>query len=117
MLGEFFQNAGWLTGIDHAATSETILHTVRTQPIDLVGFSIGCMEFLDPLSELIRRTRDASCNQDIIIMVGGRLFVDFPELANNLKAHAVITDGVDAVRIADKIVSEISRSRGAVRVM
>jgi methanogenic corrinoid protein MtbC1 len=117
MLGEFFRHAGWFAGVDHVATEDSILATVKTQDLDLIGFSIGCVEFLDPLSDLIRRTREASCNREIVIMVGGRLFVDFPELATKLEAQAVITDGVDAVRIADKIVSEVSRNRDAVRLI
>jgi methanogenic corrinoid protein MtbC1 len=111
MLEEFFLHAGWETASNHSASATTILETAATQRLDVIGFSVGCKEFLDPLSDLIRRARIASRNPDVAIMVGGRLFSESPDSATKLGAATVVCDGVHAVRIAEQLVSQSPRSR------
>ncbi len=116
MLEEFFLHAGWETASDHAADEAAILRTVREQKLDVIGFSVGCNEFLDPLSQLIKRTREASRNRDVTIMVGGRLFLENPHLAAKVSGATVITDGVHAVQTAEALVSRV-RSGGIEKLM
>lgn len=114
MLEEFFLHAGWETALDHQASVKTILATVAKQNLDVVGFSISCKEFLDPLSDLIKKTRAASRNKEIAVMVGGQLFRDDPGLAEKLGRATVLPDAVLAVQKADILVSErASRDRTA----
>ena len=114
MLEEFFLHAGWETALDHQASVKTILATVAKQNLDVVGFSISCKEFLDPLSDLIKKTRAASRNKEIAVMVGGQLFQDDPGLAEKLGRATVLPDAVLAVQKADSLVSErASRDRTA----
>lgn len=117
ILQEFFQNAGWQIAIDHAPTAASIEGMVSSEHLDVVGISLGCVEYLDPLTDLIKRTRAASRNRDIVIMVGGRLFADFPEHALKLQGQAIVTDGVHAVGTAERIVAEQLRSGEAARLM
>jgi hypothetical protein len=44
-------------------------------------------------------------------MVGGRLFSENPDSATKLGATTVVCDGVHAVQIAEKLVSQSPRSR------
>ena len=111
MLEEFFLHAGWETASNHSATAATILETAAAQRLDVIGFSVGCKQYLDPLSDLIRRARIASRNPDVAIMVGGRLFSENPDSATKLGATTVVCDGVHAVQIAEKLVSQSPRSR------
>lgn len=114
MLEEFFLHAGWETAVDHEASAKTILATVATQNLDVVGFSISCKEFLDPLSDLIKKTRAASRNREIAVMVGGRIFQDDPGLAEKLGRATVMPDAVHAVHEAELLVAErASRDRTA----
>ncbi len=107
MLEEFFLHAGWETASDHSAQESTILKTAREQKLDVIGFSIGCNEFLDSLSQLVERTREASRNRDVIIMVGGRLFLENPGLAAKIGCATVVADGVHAVQTAEALVSRV----------
>ena len=116
MLEEFFLHAGWETASNHAATAPSILETVAREKLDIVGFSVGCKEHIDPLSDLIKRTRKASRNRNVNIMVGGKVFLDSPELAAKLGMAIVASDGVHAVRIAETLVTSNSRLGGMERL-
>ncbi len=111
MLEEFFLHAGWETASNHSASAATILETAATERLDIIGFSVGCNQHLDPLSDLIRRARIASCNPDVAIMIGGGLFSERPDLATKIGATAIVCDGAHAVRVAEKLVSPSPRNR------
>ena len=110
MIEEFFLHAGWETASDHAATASTILQTVSARHIDVLGFSIASEGFLKPLSNLIKRVRKATLNRDIVIMVGGRLFVDRPEFAAKIRHAVVLSEGVHVVDMAENLISRASGS-------
>lgn len=117
MMEELFQAAGWRTCSDHAATSASILRTVAADTLDLVGFSVGCENLVDPLVHLITQTRKASRNREIVVMVGGRYFTEHPDANREIGADRVLLGGDDAVRIAEELVTEASRSCGTRTVM
>ncbi len=117
MLEEFFLHAGWQTACDHTPSTESILEVAATQSLDIIGFSVGCQELFDPLSDLIDRTRKASCNHDVAIMVGGGLFIGNPELAARFGNVTIVSDGVHAVQIAEEIVSRVRQSGEAGRIV
>ena len=104
MLEEFFLHAGWETASDHAASAATVLQTASTQSLDIIGFSISCKERLDILADLIKRTRKASRNRDVFVMVGGSLFLNNPELAEKFDDATLVSDGVHAVQVAERLV-------------
>ena len=108
MLEEFFLHAGWETACDHSASEAGILKTAATQSLDIIGFSVSCQELLDPLSDLIDKTRKASCNRDVAIMVGGGVFIDNKDLAARFGNATIVSDGVHAVQLAEEIVSRLS---------
>jgi methanogenic corrinoid protein MtbC1 len=110
MIEEFFLHAGWETASDHAAQSSTILQTVSTQHIDVLGLSIASEGFFDPLADLIKRVRKASCNRDTVILVGGRFFIDRPEFATKIHQAVVIADGTDVVDMAENLIARASGS-------
>lgn len=110
MIEEFFLHAGWETASDHAASASTVLQTISTRHIDVLGFSISSEGFFQPLSDLIKRVRKASLNRDIVIIVGGRLFVDRPEFAAKVRQAVVLSEGVHVVDMAENLISRASGS-------
>jgi methanogenic corrinoid protein MtbC1 len=112
MIEELFQVAGWQTASDHAATRPSIMQTVAATSLDLVGFSVGCGNLVDPLVDLITQTRKASRNREIVVMVGGRFFVEHPEAIRDLGADRILLGGDDAVGIAEELVNEAARKCG-----
>lgn len=117
IMEELFQAAGWQTASDHGATKGSIIRTVATDQLDLVGFSVGCANLVDPLVDLITQTRKVSRNREIVVMVGGRFFTDHPEANRDIGADRVLLGGDDAVRIAEELVNEASRRCGTRTLM
>ncbi|MGZ5927741.1 MAG: cobalamin B12-binding domain-containing protein [Rhizomicrobium sp.] len=113
MLEEFFLHAGWETACDRAPSVASIVQVAATQSLDIIGFSVGCQELLDPLSDLIVKTRKASCNRDVAIMVGGGLFIDNRDLAARFGNATIVADSVHAVQIAEEMVSRVRYSGDA----
>jgi methanogenic corrinoid protein MtbC1 len=107
VMEEFFHHAGWETSCDLTPTAAGIVHKAATESLDIIGFCVGCQESLDPLSDLIEKTRDVSRNRDLAIMVGGGLFVDNQDLAARFGNATIVADGVNAVRIAEETMSRL----------
>jgi methylmalonyl-CoA mutase cobalamin-binding subunit len=110
MVEEFFLQAGWETAVDHAPASGAVLKTVATERIDVIGFSVACEEFFDPLMDLIKRVRKAALNSNLAILVGGRLVVDHPEIKTRTDAAIFVSDGLQAVSTAEDTIASCPRS-------
>jgi hypothetical protein len=82
------------------------MHALSTQWIDVIGFTVGCEQYLDPALEMAKQVRRASANRNINILVGGRLFTDHPEIATKLVGVAAVSDGVHAVDVAENLLSQ-----------
>lgn len=117
MLEEFFLHAGWETACDHRPSAASIVQAAATQSLDIIGFSVGCQELLDPLSDLIDKTREASCNRDVAIMVGGGLFMDNRDLSARFGNATIVCDGVNAVQVAEEMMSRIRHTGEVGRVV
>ena len=111
VLEEFFLHAGWETATDYRASPATILKTAASQDLDVVGFSLACEQFLDPLCDLVKKTRAVSRNRGVTILVGGGLFLGRPDLANRIAGATIVSDSVHAVRVADAARSTAARTQ------
>lgn len=112
MLEEMFQHAGWDTESEYNPSFASIAQIAASKRLDVIGFSVGCQELLALLPDLIVETRKSSLNRDVTIMVGGQLFLENPDLASRFEDAVVMSDGVQAVQVAEQIVS---RARGLER--
>jgi len=104
MVEEYFLHAGWETAIDHVHATQTILQTVAKQRLDVIGFTVGCEEFFNPLLDLVQRVRKFTLNREMIVMVGGKFVADHPELSSQVKGITFISDGVTAVESAEALI-------------
>lgn len=112
MLAEFFRRAGWdvLGGIGTAASDP--LDRVRREWVDLVGLSVGSEPRLAWTREMVERVRAASLNRHLVVMVGGPLFDQHPELLGEVNADATATNARDALRLADALVASRQAAAG-----
>jgi len=108
MVVEFFRQSGWRTICMPDATSEDLVHMVKTERFDLIGFSMANEKWLKPLPPLIRRLRGSSQNPDVRVMVGGRVFSDDPGRVAQVGADETAADAREAVRTAARLFSETS---------
>lgn len=110
MLAEFFRRAGWdVVGAVGAAAGEAA-ERVRREWIDVVGFSVGSEVQLDRLRSAIAGVRAASQNPRVVVMLGGPLFVERPELLAACGADGGAVDANQALLQAARLVAERNAS-------
>jgi methylmalonyl-CoA mutase cobalamin-binding domain/chain len=113
MVGEFFARSGWRVRCESVAESEHLVATVANDHFDVVGLSASSDVNMKALKTAIHNVRNASCNPDIVIMVGGQLFSEDVSLARRVGADATAIDGVRAVVTAERLVHRLARAEGA----
>lgn len=97
MVQEFFRRAGWQLHGESFNTETDLRETMRTNRLDLVGFSISCEVFIDDLKAAIRTTRKHSKNRSVAIIIGGQLINERPELVAAVGADMTAADGQEAI--------------------
>lgn len=104
MVGEFFRNSGWEVCAEASGRSLDLVLAAQNEWFDVLGFSVGSDARLEPLKRVIEAARGASRNRDLIVMVGGPLFIENPELVALVGADATARDAKEAVLRADAMV-------------
>jgi methanogenic corrinoid protein MtbC1 len=97
MVEEFFRRAGWDVTARMDATSAEIVSVVRKSRFDVIGFSLSFDTFEPALIDLIDAIRRKSLNPNIIVLVGGRWFIDHPERVSLVGADASAVDARQAI--------------------
>jgi methanogenic corrinoid protein MtbC1 len=105
MVIEFFRRQGWNVWGGSPQSDQDLFDLLRTQSFDVIGCSVSADRHLKELPERIRLIRQHSCNPDIKVLVGGRVFSEQPELFNKVGADATATSGEGAVKIAEALVT------------
>lgn len=111
IVEEFFRRAGWHTASAPAVDHDELLAMVAGRAFDLVGLTLNSDRHLQPLARTIPALRRASRNPDIVILVGGRVFSERPELAQDVGADGTAADGELAVALADTILEQRARQQ------
>ncbi len=108
MVEEFFRRAGWTTASELSATEADLVALVRSRWFELVGLTVTCEAHVERLPAIIGRLRSASRNPRLGIMVGGKVFVDHPELARGCGADATAADARQAVLVAETLLDVLA---------
>jgi len=101
MVEEFFRRHGWRTASLPAGSRDDLIALVRRQPFDLVGLTVSYDGILDRVAAVIDEIRRASRRPGVTVMVGGRVFVERPELAALCGADGTAPDARQAVGRAE----------------
>lgn len=113
MVGELFARSGWRVRCETQEAGQDLTASVAQEKFDIVGLSASTQFSLKALRKQIDSLRNASCNPDVAIMVGGQLFNEDLGLARRVGADATATDGVRAVVTAERLVHRLARAEGA----
>jgi methanogenic corrinoid protein MtbC1 len=89
VVEELFSREGWLTDRMSEASTPDLLERVAGEWFDLVGLTISCDYHIAPLGSVIVALRNVSRNPHLRIMVGGRIFVEDPDLAGRVGAEPI----------------------------
>lgn len=104
ILEETFRCRGWNVRSSIEFDYAQLLEVATNEPIDLVGFSLSCESRLDQLAEQINTLRSASLSPDLVIIVGGNVFLDNPGLWKKIGADGSAPDAIEALLVGDKLV-------------
>jgi methanogenic corrinoid protein MtbC1 len=110
IVEEFFRAAGWTS---ESAASEEVCAALRGEWYAIVGFSIACRRSIDRLRGAVANARRASQNGSIIVLVGGALRAEEPDLARLVGADFAPADAVEAVAAARKLPLSVVNSQSA----
>jgi methanogenic corrinoid protein MtbC1 len=110
MVEELFRRSGFNV-VTAPLEHRELMFMVKNNDYDILGFSISCEQLVDKLTWVIRAARRASRNRDLKIMVGGRVFVEHPELVKHCGADATAIDGPRAVQAVRTLTTQDRRSR------
>jgi methanogenic corrinoid protein MtbC1 len=100
IVEEFFRRAGWQTWSAPALDEDELVALAAGRAFDIIGLTVSVERHMTPLARTIAAVRRASRNPDVIILVGGRVFTDRPELADTIGADGTAADGQLAVSLA-----------------
>jgi MerR family transcriptional regulator, light-induced transcriptional regulator len=105
MVADCFRRAGWEVVDRRLAAVDRIEDIVRCEPFHLIGLSVSDERQLDRAGSTIRAIRQASCNRTILVMVGGHVFNDHPEIVGQIGADGTAANGFQAVERAENLLA------------
>ena len=108
IIEDFFRRAGWRTWIETSGLREDVVDMVSHHWFDLLGLSASCDARTEDVAATITAARKASRNPGLLILVGGRLFVERPDLVSLVGADATAATGGDALLIADSALKRLA---------
>jgi methanogenic corrinoid protein MtbC1 len=109
MVSDFFRRNGWDVIGTPSLSIDEISDIVADQWFALIGFSLSCERLIDTLNSTIQTARRVSKNRSVKFVVGGRIFLDVPDLRQQVHADLVVTDAQEAVVLAEQALGGAAR--------
>lgn len=103
MVAEFFVRDGWSVNVGPPLSELDLLSLLRQDWYDVLGFSLSCDSHLPRVRREIRNVRAHSRNKHIRILVGGRMFVNQPDLVERIGADGSAVDARSAPEVAARL--------------
>ncbi|WP_194743671.1 B12-binding domain-containing protein [Thermaurantiacus tibetensis] len=113
LVTEYFRASGWDACCCLDSERDTLCADVAATAYDLVGLTVTQDRQVEMLPDLIEALRDASRNPALLVMVGGVLLAERPELAFLVGADATAPDARAAVAKAEALVGAGNFAAGA----
>lgn len=104
MLDEVFARGGWRSEALVKPERRELLDRLARQPFDLLGLTLARDCPSAALSNLIKAVRNVSANPHIIVLVGGRMINENPEIAMEVGADGTGGDALSALELANSLV-------------
>lgn len=103
MIDECFTRAGWSSDLMIEPSRGSLLGRVANRSYDLVGLTVSCDCHIAQLPSLIVAVRNVSRNSDVRLILGGRVLVEDPDLANRAGADGTAGTALEALDLADRL--------------
>lgn len=105
MIDECFTRAGWHSTLLVEPSRASLLSSLAGAEYDMVGLTVTCDCHIGQLTSLIVAMRNVSRNPNVRVMLGGRLLIDNPDLADQAGADAIALTALDALDLAERLVA------------
>ncbi len=110
MVAEFFRRGGWDVWTQPSTTMFELVEAVHSEWFDVIGFSAATETQIEGLTSVILTVRKASCNPNLVVLVGGAVFMAHPHLVARVGADATATDAAQAIEQAERLVAATQSS-------
>jgi methanogenic corrinoid protein MtbC1 len=111
MVADVFREAGWCVRGGPAVARQKLLRLVREEWFDVVGLSITTERWLGSAAACIRAIRDASCNADVLVILGGQAIVGHEERTRFLGADSIALDAYQALAVTNQLMAKLAEAR------
>jgi methanogenic corrinoid protein MtbC1 len=111
MLGEFLFRDGWSIAGGPGLRADEISSLVKNQFFSVVGLTLSSERGIESLTSTIRMIRKASRNRSIVVMVGGALFIERPELVALVGADSTAADAQQGAIQAERLINNLGSGR------
>ena len=103
LIVETFREAGWTVWSGTPRSTQELTDLVAREHYDIVGISVVATRNIPAAVEAVENIRVNSANQDIRVMLGGRIAQANPESLNQVEADLLITDVTNVIALAESI--------------
>lgn len=104
MIEEVFARGGWRSEALVKPERRELLDRLARQPFDLLGLTLARDCPSTALTNLIKAVRNVSVNPHIIVLVGGRMINENPQVAIGAGADGTGADALAALELANELV-------------
>lgn len=105
MIDDMFSRAGWKSEAVPQPERRELLDTVSRRTFDLIGLTVSRDCPIGVLRNLIQSIRSVSANQEVVILIGGRLVNDDPSIVAQVGADGTGADAQTALETAERLVA------------
>jgi methanogenic corrinoid protein MtbC1 len=106
MLCEMLEKDGWTSAyLGATVPTESLLDMLRERQPDVLALSITINPHLPRLRNIIQTVREALGDETPHIIVGGRPFLENPEMAKRVGADSMAKDAREATTMLKNVVA------------
>lgn len=97
IVEEYFRRYGWDCCSSAPKDIRDMTRLARSQHFDVIGISVAWGALLDGIASAIQAIRKNSVNKAVVVMVGGAVFLENPQLVSRVGADGMAEDGRQAI--------------------
>lgn len=101
IVSEMFRSDGWQVVMEIASTEEELFKALRREWFDMIGLSVGLVEQLPGLKDLITRLKAQAINPQTLVILGGPAVSSDPDLLQKSGADGVSSHAPQAITLAN----------------
>lgn len=97
IVEEYFRRYGWDCCSSAPKDIRDMSRLARSQHFDVIGISVAWGALMDGIASAIQSIRRNSVNKAVVVMVGGAVFLENPQLVSRVGADGMAEDGRHAI--------------------